>query len=138
MPVRFDEIQVGDQLPQLVQPPLDRVRIAMYAGASGDFNPIHLDDEQARANRLPGVIAHGMLPMAFLAQLLTGWAPRQALQSLSTRFTAMAFPGDVLTCRGVVTAKAEEAGQGRVEVELTVVNQRDEPLLAGSARLVFS
>ena len=137
MTVCFNDIKVGDAIPPLVKPPLDRVRIAMFAGASGDFNPIHIDDQAAHANNLPGVIAHGMLSMAFLGQLLTGWAPRRALRGFSTRFTAMAFPGDIITCRGVVKAKFEENGEKLVELELSAVNQRGEQTLAGQARIAL-
>lgn len=138
MTVRFQDIQVGQAIPQLVRPPLDRVQIAMFAGASGDFNPIHIDDEQARVNRLPGIIAHGMLSMAILAQVVTNWVPQKAVRTLSARFTAMAFPGDVLTCSGVVKAKSEENGETLVDLELSAVNQRGEQTLAGQARVALS
>lgn len=135
--VRFHDLTVGQAIPEVVKGPLDRVQIAMYAGASGDFNPIHIDDEQARANKLPGIIAHGMLLMAFLGQAVTNWAPQQAIRSLSGRFTAMAFPGDVVTCRGIVKAKFEEDGARLVDLELSAVNQKGEQLLAGLARLAL-
>lgn len=138
MSVRFQDVQVGDTIPELVKPALDRVRIARFAGASGDFNPIHIDDAAAHANKLPGIIAHGMLSMAFLGQLLTNWVPQKALRSVSTRFTAMAFPGDVITCRGVVKAKLEEGGEKLVELELSAVNQKGEQTLAGLARVALS
>ena len=135
MTLRFEDLRVGEAIPELVSPPLDRVQIAMYAGASGDFNPIHIDDDQARRTGLPGIIAHGMLPMALLGRLLTGWVPQRAIRDYSVRFTAMAFPGDSITRRGVVKAK-NEAGK-RVELELTAVNQRGEPIIAGSAHIVL-
>jgi acyl dehydratase len=137
MMVRFKDIQVGDAIPALVKPALDRVQIAMFAGATGDFNPIHIDDQAAQANKLPGIIAHGMLSMAFLGQLLTNWVPQKALRRFSTRFTAMAFPGDIITCRGVVKAKIEENGETLVDLDLSAVNQKGEQTLAGHARIAL-
>lgn len=137
MPVRFADVNIGQTLPELVKPPLDRVQIAMYAGASGDFNPIHIDDAEARANKLPGVIAHGMLSMAFLGQVLTDWVPQEAIRSFSVRFVAMLFPGDVITCRGVVKAKSEATGEKLVDIELSAVNQKGETKLAGQASIAL-
>ncbi len=137
MTVRFNDLEVGSTIPERVMPPLARVQIAMYAGASGDFNPIHIDDEQARSNGLPGIIAHGMLPMAFLGRLLTDWVPQRSIRKFSARFTAMAFPGDSITCRGRVTAKSDSPAGKLVELELSAVNQKGEPILAGSAHVVL-
>lgn len=137
MTIRFAEVQVGDRIPELVKPAIDRTQLALFAGASGDHNPIHLDDEQARSGGLPGVIAHGMLSMAFLGQVLTGWVPQTAIRSFSARFTAMAFPGDTITCQGVVTAKSEENGEHVVDLDLSAVNQDGRQTLAGSARIAL-
>lgn len=135
MTVRFADIAVGDSIPELTKPPIDRTQLALFAGASGDHNPIHLDDEQARAGGLPGVIAHGMLSMAFLGQVLTGWVPQSAIRSFSARFTAMAFPGDTIVCKGVVTAKSEDGNL--VDLELSAVNQHGKQTLAGAARVAL-
>ncbi|CAA7612284.1 MaoC family dehydratase [Magnetospirillum sp. SS-4] len=138
MTVRFQDISVGDAIPDLVKPVITRTQLALFAGASGDHNPIHLDDEQARNGGLPGVIAHGMLSMAFLGQVLTNWAPQKAVRSYSARFTAMAFPGDTITCKGVVKAKGEEAGEAYVDLDITALNQKGEQTLAGQARIALS
>lgn len=137
MTVRFADIAVGDAIPDLARPPLDRTQLALFAGASGDHNPIHLDDAQARAGGLPGVIAHGMLSMAFLGQAVTRWVPQSCLRALSTRFVAMAFPGDAITCRGVVTRKFEAGGEKLVELELSAFNQDGRQTLAGTARVAL-
>ena len=133
MTARFQDLKVGDTIPELITPVIDRVQIVMFAGASGDFNPIHFDDESARANGLSGVIAHGMLSMAILGRLLTDWVPITAVRSFSARFIAMVFPGDRLTCRGVVKMKTEQLGEQLVELDLSAVNQRCEPTLIGNA-----
>jgi acyl dehydratase len=134
----FDAVAVGDSLPPLSKPPIDRVQLALFAGASGDHNPIHLDDDAARGAGLPGVIAHGMLNMAFLGQLVTGWAPRGGLRSFAARFTAMAYPGDTITCRGTVVDKAVIDGRKTVELDIVAENQSGERTLAGHASIVFA
>ena len=120
----FAEIRPGQSLPPLNK----RVtveQIQQYAAASGDRNPIHLDDTFARAAGLPGVIAHGMLTMAFANQLVTDWlGDRSYLKRLQGRFAGMVLPGDELTCSGLVASRDEE--HRRVVVHITVTNQRGE------------
>lgn len=137
MQPRFDSIQVGDAIPALTKPAIGPVQLALFAGASGDHNPIHLDEAAAKAGGLPGVIAHGMLSMAFLGQLLTGWVPQQRIRSFSTRFAAMAFPGDVITCRGTVAGKREADGAKLVDLEITAENQKGEKTLLGQATVAL-
>ena len=134
---RYEDPNVGDALPELAKAPIDRLQLALYAGASSDYNTIHLDDEIARDGGLPGVIAHGMLSMAFLGQQLTGWVPQRQLRGFSARFVAMAFPGDVITCRGRVAAKGEVDGEQRVELELSAENQEGRQVLAGRAEVAL-
>lgn len=136
--VRFASLNVGDAIPTLVKPPITRTQLALFAGASGDHNPIHLDDAEAKAGGLPGVIAHGMLNMAFLGQVLTGWVPPSAVRKFGTRFAAMAFPGDVITLKGVITAKREDGGEKLVDLDLTAENQKGDKLLVGSATVAVN
>ena len=72
--VYFDDVNVGDELPPLVKGPIQQIQLTRYAGASGDFNPIHQDDEFARAAGMGGVFAHGMLSMGFVGQAVTDWS----------------------------------------------------------------
>ena len=103
-----------------------RGQIAAYAEASGDHNPIHLDDDFARSVGLPGVIAHGMLQMGLLATIASEAAGGpQHLKRLFVRFAGMVVPGDT------VTFKAEPAGAGRLE--LSAVNQKGEAVLTKAA-----
>ncbi|HEY9289527.1 MAG TPA: MaoC/PaaZ C-terminal domain-containing protein [Candidatus Dormibacteraeota bacterium] len=120
----FDSIKVGDALPSLAkQVTVEQIR--NYAEASGDRNPIHLDDVFARAAGLPGVIAHGMLTMAFASQLLTDWlGDRSMLKRLEGRFAGMVLPGDELSCSATVASKDETAR--RVVINVSVANQRGE------------
>jgi acyl dehydratase len=123
----FETIEVGQELPSLVKSvTVEQVRA--YAEASGDRNPIHLDDVFARSVGLPGVIAHGMLTMAFANQMLTDWlGDRSRLKRLDGRFGGMVLPGDEVTCSGAVVKKDE--GTRRVVINLVVTNQRGEKVL---------
>jgi len=103
-----------------------RDQIRAYAEASGDHNPIHLDDEAARAAGLPGVIAHGMLGMAQLANFVVAYAgDHRRLRRLRCRFSVMVLPGDTITFTGHVAA--EEGGL--VRLELAAENQKGEKVL---------
>jgi acyl dehydratase len=132
----FDRIQAGQTLPALVKQ-LSVEQIQRYAEASGDRNPIHLDESFARAAGLPGVIAHGMLTMAFANQMVTDWlGDRSLLKRFQGRFSGMVLPGDELTCSGTVASKDEEGR--RVVINVVVTNQRGEKVFTkGVAEAVF-
>lgn len=120
----FDQIQAGQSLPSLTKR-VTTEQIREYAEASGDRNPIHLDETFARSAGLPGVIAHGMLTMAFANQLVTDWLGDRALvKRLQGRFSGMVLPGDEVTCTGTVASK-DDAGR-RVVINIAVTNQRGE------------
>ena len=123
----FESINVGQALPSLTkQVTVEQIR--QYAEASGDRNPIHLDETFARSAGLPGVIAHGMLTMAFANQMVTDWlGDRSRLKRLQGRFAGMVLPGDEITCTGIVASKVEQAR--RVMINLVVTNQRGEKVL---------
>jgi acyl dehydratase len=132
----FDEIQAGQALPSLAKQ-VTVEQISRYAEASGDRNPIHTDEVFARAAGLPGVIAHGMLTMAFADQLVTDWlGDRSIVTRLEGRFAGMVLPGDELTCSGTVASKDDQAR--RILVNVTVANQRGEKVFTkGVAEAVF-
>ena len=105
---------------------VDRDQIRAYAEASGDRNPIHLDDEAARAAGLPGVIAHGMLGMAQLANFVVAYAgDHRRLRRLRCRFSGMVLPGDTITFTGRVVGEED----GLVRLELDAANQKGERVL---------
>ena len=132
-------VRIGDQMPPLVKGPITKLMIQKYACASGDFSQIHMDDEHARSAGLPGVIMHGMLSMAFLAQFVTDWLRDvEACQKLEVRFVGIVRPGDTLTCQGKVTDKVVRDGQTVVECEIALVNQRGEPVTTGKASAALS
>ncbi len=133
----FERIQVGQSLPEL-RKTVTVEQIRAYAEASGDRNPIHLDEVFARSVGLPGVIAHGMLTMAFAAQLVTDWVgDRRRLAGFHGRFSGMVLPGDELRCTGTVAAKNPDAR--RLTVEVRVENQKGEKVFnKGIADLDFT
>jgi acyl dehydratase len=123
----FENIQAGQSLPALTKH-VTVEQIQRYAEASGDRNPIHLDETFARSAGLPGVIAHGMLTMAFANQMLTDWlGDRSLLKRLQGRFAGMVLPGDEVTSSGTVVSKDPQTR--RVVINLVVVNQRGEKVL---------
>jgi acyl dehydratase len=123
----FENIHSGQSLPPLTKH-VTVEQIQEYAEASGDRNPIHLDETFARSAGLPGVIAHGMLTMAFANQMVTDWlGDRSLLKRLQARFAGMVLPGDDVTCSGTVVAK--DAQTRRVVINLVAVNQRGEKVL---------
>lgn len=122
---------------EIVRGPITRTQLALFAGASGDHNPIHLDDEEARKGGLPGVIAHGMLSMAFLGDLLCEMVPPDHIRSFDARFVAMAFPGDTITCRAEVVGEEQQAGEPITTLRLTAANQKGQAVAEGSAKVVL-
>lgn len=115
----FKDIEVGDEMPALTKPPITEVQLVKYAGASGDFNPIHTVHHYAEKAGLGGVIAHGMLTMAFVGEHVTKWLGAEGtLKSLKVRFAAITRPGDIITVKGNVLAKRQSSGENLVDCEV--------------------
>ena len=131
------DLAVGDALPALELPPVTRAQLALFAGASGDHNSIHIDIDYARAAGQPDVFAHGMLVMAELGRLLTAHFPVGALRGFSTRFAAITRVHDQLTCRGSVVAVEEVGGERRARLELAVTDRAGEIKLVGAATVAL-
>ena len=125
--------KAGDPLPGLVKEPVARVQLVRYAGASGDFNPIHFDDEAARARGLGGVIAHGMLSMGFLGQFVEAAFGPGATRKLEVNFRGMVKLGDVVTCRGRVTEVREAGGRSLAVCEVEAATQEGAVVTQGVA-----
>ena len=133
----FDAVAVGDELPPLTVPPVTRQTLAVYCGASGDHNPVHVDIDFAKAAGLDDVIAHGMLIMAYTGRLLTNWAPQAAIRSFDTRFLAMTRIGDEITATGRVVEKFNNGDGDYVRIDLGTRDQRGESKTVGSAVLAL-
>ena len=131
--LRFNDVQVGDTLPALTLSAIDRTTLALFAGASNDHNPMHIDIDFARRGRMPDVFAHGMLSMAYLGRLLTQWVDQRQLRQFNTRFVGITHLGHVVTCTGKVVDKFEVDGERRVKVEIQSANQYGEQKILGDA-----
>ncbi|MBN9477330.1 MAG: hypothetical protein ABS43_03380 [Bordetella sp. SCN 67-23] len=133
----FEDVEVGQTL-ELEKPAITRLQIAKFAGASGDFNPSHVDEDIARdVGGMGGVFAHGMIGMGFLGQLLTDFLWDRPLRMFSTRATVIVRPGDSLTCRAKVVRKRVDDEDNLVEFELEAVNQKGEVTHTGKAEAVL-
>ncbi len=126
-------VQVGDLLPELRLPPVDRTLLALFAGASGDHVPLHIDTDFARRAGMPDVFAHGMLGMAWIGRLITQWAPQRALRSYSVRFRAITHLGNEPHLSGKVAEIFEQDGERRARVEVQMANQYGDIKILGEA-----
>ena len=126
-------IRVGDELPPLTLPAVDRTRLALFAGASGDHNPIHIDTDFARRSGMPDVFAQGMLGMAWMCRLVTRWVPQSRLRKVDARFAGITHLGHIITCRGRVAELIELGGERCARIELSTTNQYGQTRIAGEA-----
>lgn len=118
--VRFEGLSVGHEIPELARE-VARADVEAYADASGDRNPLHLDDGFARSVGFPGIVAHGMFTMGHLTRCLTGWLGHpSALTWMNVQFRAPVFPGDVMVAHGRVKALDAEARTALLDVWVTV------------------
>jgi acyl dehydratase len=137
----FEAVKVGDELPPIVKPPVDRIQIARYAGAAEEYGPLHVDEAFARNAGFPSVLAPGMIAMGFLGELVVDWLRGARLRKFSARFVKIVWPGDVLSVRGRVTDRRfEEGGRYLVDLETWAENQRGELVARGNvtAQLYYS
>ena len=129
----FNALQLGDSLPPLMVPPVNRTTLALFAGASNDHNAIHIDIDYARKAGMTDVFAHGMLSMAWLGRLLTQWVDQRQLREFGVRFVGITHLGHQITCTGKVVEKFESDGEKRVRVEVQTANQYGEAKVLGEA-----
>jgi acyl dehydratase len=133
--LKFDSVNVGDTAP-VVSHLLTRPDLVKYAGASGDFNPMHSDEVAAKAAGLPSVFGHGMFSMGLLGRAVTDWAGAGNLKNYTVRFTKQTWPGETLSTKIVVKSKEKTAEGNIITAELSLVNQDGEEKLAGSTKVV--
>lgn len=132
------EIEVDTELPPLELPPISRTTLALFAGASGDHNPIHVDIDVARSAGLDDVFSHGMLSMAYLGRLLTGWVAQERIRSFGVRFAAITPVLAAPTCTGRVAAIEQVDGERRATLELAVTLADGSTTLIGDAVVAVS
>ena len=130
-------LQIGAELPPLVIDPISRTTLALFAGASGDHNPIHIDLDVARSAGLDDVFAHGMLSMAYLARLLTGWVSQERIRTFGVRFTAITPVHGRPTCTGTVTSIDEVDGERLATLALRVTLADGTTTLLGDATVAL-
>lgn len=134
MAVNLNDITVGDTKTVVLTDDLTRTQIVQYAGASGDYNPLHTDDLFTReVAGYPGVFAHGMLTMGMTGRLLTDWFGDGRLTKYGVRFVNQVWPGDALTATATVEAIRDEGGDHLVDVSIVTVNQDGTAVLTGNA-----
>ncbi len=127
----FASLGIGDRTE--LSHELTRTDLVRYAGASGDFNPMHHDDEAARASGLPSVFGHGMFSAGLLARALTSWLGVGSLRRYGVRFTKQTWPGDTLTALAEVTSMLPEDGGGLVELACSLVDVEGVAVVSGQA-----
>ena len=130
----FEDVSEGSELPTLVKEPINESQLVRYAGASGDFNPIHtVHNFAVKAGFKDGVIGHGMLSMAFVGQFITDWIGIKTIKKIGVQFRAVSKPRDVITVKGSVTKKYTDDGKNLVDCEYLATNQNGDKIIIGSA-----
>ena len=131
MALKASELQVGDTPTERLVEDLKRTQVVMYAGASGDYNPVHTDELfTTKVAGYPGVFAHGMLTMGMTGVMLTNYVGDGRLTEFGVRFTNQVFPGDTLDSTATVTA----INEGLVDIEVATINQEGIEVAKGSAQ----
>jgi len=129
----IQDLRVGDQVGELELPPISRLTLALYCGASNDHMPDHVDIDVARAHGFDDVFAHGMLSMAYLGRLLVKHFPQERLRSFKCQFLRIVYVGDVLTCTGTVAELFEQDGEPCARINLIATDQKGEKKVSGEA-----
>jgi acyl dehydratase len=128
----FEDVQVGDEIPRLVASPVTHLQLVRYAGASGDFNPLHTDPKIGEMVGTGGIIAHGMLIMGLVGRMLSDYVGPTALRKFGVRFKSMTRLDDVITCSGVISEKYEVDGEGRIAGKVQAADQNGDVKVTGT------
>jgi peroxisomal enoyl-CoA hydratase 2 len=134
--IKYDSVKVGDSIPTIVIDGVSRPDFVRYAGASGDFVPLHYDQTFVEAAGIPTVFAQGMWTAGCLSRCLTDYAGAGNVRRFKVRFSRQVWPGDTLTCRGTVTNKTDRNGERVVEGDVEVLNQKGETTVKGNFAVV--
>jgi len=135
MSFNLDNVTVGDKIPDLMIDPIKRSTLALYAGASGDHNPIHIDLDFAKKVGMGDVFAHGMLIMAYLGRSLTNIIPQSNLKNLNTRFCSITNIGDELICSGQVSKVGNHNSKEIIVFDLMVADKTGDIKVTGTATI---
>ena len=134
--LNYEQIEVDYEIPS-IEKELTQVQLVRYAGASGDFNPIHTVPAFAKSAGLDGTIGHGMLSMGMMGELVSSFAGIKAVRKYSVSFKSMARPGDVLIVKGVVKKKYEKDGVKLVVLKVSIEDQEGDIKADGKATIAF-
>jgi len=134
--IKYENVKVGDAIPTIMIEGVARPDFVRYAGASGDFVPLHYDQSFVEAAGIPTVFAQGMWTAGCLSRCLTDYAGAGNVRRFKVRFSRQVWPGDTLTCRGTVTNKTERNGERIVEGDVEVLNQKGEATVKGNFAVV--
>jgi acyl dehydratase len=126
------DVKEGQEIAPFVVENLTRTDLVRYAGASGDFNPIHHDEEFSRSAGNPTVFGHGMLTAGFVAKCVTDFVGVENLRRYKVRFATRVWPGDTITCKGRVTRRYDEGGETRIDGEVAALNAKGEVAVSGT------
>jgi acyl dehydratase len=137
MAPKFGQVNVGDEIPAYVHERLSRTDLVKYAGASGDYNPMHHDEGIAQKAGMPSVFAHGMFSMGLLSNVVVNWAGPDALRGFDVQFRAITWPDDRITCTGKIAGKREEGGEKLVDVELACETKPGTRTIVGRATVAL-
>jgi len=130
--VYYEDVQVGDAIPKLTTSSVSHLQLVRYAGASGDFNPLHTDPKIGEMIGTGGIIAHGMLIMGFVGQMLSDYVGPTALRKFGVRFKGMTHLDDVITCTGTITQKYEADGETRIAGKVQAADQNGDLKVSGT------
>ena len=129
--IKFADYQEGQDIPELKVGPIAQMDLVRYAGASGDFNPIHNDVAFAKSAGLPGTIAHGMYVMGLMGRACTNWAHPAQIQYFGVKFKGMTLPGEMVIVTGKIKKKKEDEHGKTILVALQAANEKGEVKVAG-------
>ena len=135
MNFNLNNASVGDKIPDLVIEPITRSTLALYAGASGDHNPIHIDLDFAKEAGMKDVFAHGMLIMAYLGRAVTNIVPQSNLKNFNVRFSSITNIGDTLTCSGEVNKIDKNNSKKTIVLDLIVSDEFGDIKISGAATI---
>jgi acyl dehydratase len=133
----YDNVEIGDPVTPLTKPPVTRVQIAQFAGASLDYSPLHIDDDFAKAAGYGGVFAHGNIALGFATEAVARWLENGRVVSTHAKFQRLVWPGDILTAKGVVVARHDDAGEPRIDVDVWAENQNHDIVMKGQITCVL-
>jgi len=127
----WETIEIGDPVTPLTKPPVTRVQIARYAGASDDYSPLHIDDDFAKAAGYGGIFAHGAISFGFAIEAASTWLENGRIIRTDATFQKLVWPGDILTAKGVVVAQFESGKDSLIDIDVWTENQNGDVVMRG-------